>query len=87
MGECGGCGTCEVAARYSYIKLNPAGAYQTAAPPRLPWGGVLKDMTLGVNWYLNQYTKFPVNHIIANNNRGSQSSVCDLVALRARLDF
>ena len=87
-GECGGRGAWEVAARYSYIDFNPAAPFQAAPPPGgLAWGGALNDVTLGLNWYLNQYTKFQINYIMANSNRGGVNTSADIVALRAQLDF
>ena len=93
-GECGGIGAWEVAARYSYIDTNPTVPYAPAATapaqpggPLIAWGGAVNDVTFGVNWYLNQYTKFQFNYIVANSNRGGVSNVCDIVALRAQLDF
>ncbi|MBS0203599.1 MAG: porin [Planctomycetes bacterium] len=93
-GECGGIGAWELAARYSYIDSNstvPFAPLVTAPAqpggPNIAWGGAVNDVTFGVNWYLNQYTKFQFNYIIANSNRGGVSTVCDIVALRAQIDF
>lgn len=51
-------------------------------------GGRLTDVTAGLNWYLNQYTKFQVNYIHgfldSPVNGDSQVSV---YAMRAQLDF
>ncbi len=92
--ECGGLGAWEVAIRYSYINTNPVLPYQTAAlgpaqpgGPLIPWGGALNDVTFGLNWYLNTYTKFQLNYIIANSNRGGTCNSADVIALRAQLDF
>ena len=93
-GKDGGIGAWELAIRYSYINTNPVVPFQPAAPaaaqpggPLIAWGGELNDVTFGVNWYLNAYTKFQFNYIVANSNRGGQQSSCDIVALRAQLDF
>jgi phosphate-selective porin OprO/OprP len=94
FGECGGMGAWELAVRYSYINTNPIVPYQPApllpaqlGGPPIPWGGALNDLTLGVNWYLNTYTKFQFNYILANCNRGGVSTSADVIALRAQLDF
>lgn len=94
FGQDGGMGAWEVAVRYSYIDSNPIVPFQPApllpaqpGGPLIPWGGALNDVTLGLNWYLNTYTKFQLNYIIANNNRGGVSSTVDLLVLRAQLDF
>lgn len=50
-GETGGHGTWEIAARYSYLNLNDGPID----------GGRINDVTLGLNWYLNQYTKMQFN--------------------------
>lgn len=73
-----GFGAVELAARYSYIDLNGSG-FQ---------GGRLNDVTLGVNWYLNQYTKFQLNYIRAMlDNPVHGPSDTNIVAARAQLDF
>ncbi len=96
FGECGGMGAWEVAARYSYIDTNPVGKFgtvnafspaQTGPGGVIPFGGAVNDVTMGVNWYLNTYTKVQFNYIIANVNRGGVSSVVDVLAVRAQLDF
>jgi phosphate-selective porin OprO/OprP len=76
VGKCG-LGALEVAARYSYLNLNDDGVR----------GGELNDVTLGLNWYLNQYTKFQFNYIRAMLRRNGLDSDTDIVALRCQLDF
>ena len=88
FGDCGGWGAWEVAARYSDMNLNPTVPFQAVPPVGQTFGGGhLHDWTLGLNWYLNQHTKFQLNYIIANSNRLGVSSSCDILALRAQLDF
>jgi len=80
----GGCGAWEVAARWSYIDLNDGNVQ----------GGHLNDVTLGLNWYLNRYTKFQLNYIHAflGSSPATAGAVvnnsnADIVALRAQVDF
>lgn len=78
FGEEGGFGALELAARYSYLSLNGAGVN----------GGRLNDVTVGLNWYLNTYTKFQFNYIRAMlDNPVHGSSDTDIVGLRAQVDF
>ena len=56
LGEKGGLGAWELAARYSAFDLRD-GAVD---------GGEIHDVTLGVNWYLNPNTKVLANYIVAN---------------------
>ena len=95
-GECGGLGAWELAARYSYIDMNPAAPFSlppTASAsvpvgsPAIPFGGALNDVTLGVNWYLNTYTKFQFNYIYSDIYRGGANSNLNTICMRAQLDF
>ncbi|MCA9078195.1 MAG: porin [Planctomycetaceae bacterium] len=77
FGKCG-LGAWEVAARWSMLDLND-GTIR---------GGLLHDVTGGLNWYLNKYTKFQLNYIHAFlNNAGNGDSNADIVAVRAQVDF
>ena len=72
----GGPGAWEVAAHYSYIDLNPGGV----------GGGRLSDATLGLNWYLNKYTKLQLNYIRAMLDRPPfGDSDTNIVGARAQL--
>jgi phosphate-selective porin OprO/OprP len=78
VGRCGGWGAWELAGRYSYIDLNEGGV----------GGGRLNDVTAGLNWYLNRFTKFQLNYIRAMLDRPPQGdSDTNIVAVRAQLDF
>jgi phosphate-selective porin OprO and OprP len=77
FGDCGK-GAWEVAARWSVLNLNDADVR----------GGRLNDGTLGVNWYLNGFTKFQVNYIHAFlDSPVNGDSDADLFVARAQVDF
>ncbi|WP_164104178.1 OprO/OprP family phosphate-selective porin [Candidatus Laterigemmans baculatus] len=76
-----GCwGAWEVAARASYLDLNG---------DNLPGPGRrLTDTTLGLNWYVNNFTKFQLNWIHSNlDDPIFGSSRADTYAFRGQLDF
>ncbi|MGE0374857.1 MAG: OprO/OprP family phosphate-selective porin, partial [Planctomycetaceae bacterium] len=76
-GKCG-CGAWELAGRWSYIDLDDANVN----------GGTLHDLTFGLNWYLNKFTKFQFNYIHAMLDHSlQQDSGTDILAVRAQLDF
>lgn len=78
FGKDGGCGAWEVASRWSYMDLNAAGVN----------GGRLNDYTFGLNWYLNQFTKFQFNYIHAMlDGVPLGRSDANLYTVRAQLDF
>ncbi len=94
---CGGCGAWEVVARGSFIDLSDMGnVIANPLGPLVPGQasgirdrrGTLTDFTFGVNWYMNPNTKFQFNYIRAmlNNNLLGRSN-CDIVAMRAQLNF
>ncbi|MCA9088282.1 MAG: porin [Planctomycetaceae bacterium] len=73
-----GYGAWEVAGRWSILDLNDGDIT----------GNELQDLTLGVNWYLNKYTKFQFNWVHAMlQSTPPNSSLADLFAVRAQLDF
>jgi phosphate-selective porin OprO/OprP len=78
VGGQGGPGAWELAGRWSYIDLDDENIL----------GGRLHDVTLGVNWYLNRYTKFQFNYIHAFLTRpAAVESDADIFAVRGQLDF
>ncbi len=77
-GVASGYGAWELAFRWSWIDLND-GTIQ---------GGTLTDLTSGVNWYLNAYTKLMFNHIHAfADDPTLGESDTDIFAFRAQVDF
>jgi phosphate-selective porin OprO/OprP len=85
-----GKGAWELAARWSHIDLNSGPIANVGQPNYNPTvgGGKLNDVTFGVNWYLNPYSKVQFNYICAmltNNTYGySTTNVFDL---RYQMDF
>lgn len=86
----GGWGAWEVAARYSYIDLDPAAPFSqggvgilTGQPP----GGQLNDMTLGLNWYLHANLKIQFQYVRAMLSNSIGNSSTDIAAVRTQLDF
>ncbi|WP_442506724.1 OprO/OprP family phosphate-selective porin [Novipirellula sp. SH528] len=78
VGAENGIGAWEVAGRWSYIDLNDENIQ----------GGRLNDLTAGLNWYLNPYTKFQFNYIHAMlDSPINGESDADIYAMRAQLDF
>lgn len=79
--DCGrmyGLGAWEVAARYSYINLNDQNIR----------GGTLQDVTLGVNWYCNPYSKVVFNYIHSYaTDRSGRESETSAYGLRTQVDF
>ena len=76
----GGIGAWEVAGRVSHLDLNGAGI---AGPGRR-----LTDYTFGLNWYLNDFTKFQFNYIRAQlDDPTLGDSSTNTLAVRGQLDF
>lgn len=83
---CHGIGAIEAAGRISYLDL-------TSANIR---GGQMASMTLGLNWYLNTFTKFQFNYILPylwDRTVGIPAGLpqfpsnADIFAFRAQVDF
>ncbi|QDT38732.1 porin [Stratiformator vulcanicus] len=73
-----GLGAWELAGRLSWIDLDDDPVT----------GNRLTDTTVGLNWYLNQHTKFQFNWIHALlDGTAVPSSNADIFALRAQVDF
>jgi phosphate-selective porin OprO/OprP len=71
-------GAWEVAGRYSAIDLND----------EFVQGGYLQDLTFGLNWYLNRYTRFEFNYIHTLLDRPvGNNTESDIFGTRAQFDF
>jgi phosphate-selective porin OprO/OprP len=87
-GTCRGKGAWEVAARVSSLNLNGTYASTVSTPGDLSGGGILTDTTLGLNWYMNPYTKAQFNYIHAHSTNAAASvALSDLFDLRLQMDF
>lgn len=77
-GEPCGYGAVELAGRYSYMDLNSGGVN----------GGRINDLTAGINWYLNQYTKLQFNYIHSMPDQPAVGrSNADILAVRGQVGF
>ncbi len=76
-----GKGAWELAYRYSYLDLDH--------PSAGIFGGWDSSHTLGVNWYLNPYTRLMFNYIHSDLGSLDQqaNTFLDVFALRAQIDF
>ena len=74
----GNWGAFELCGRYSAIDLNDANVQ----------GGRLQDLTAGLNWYLNKFTRVEFNYIHAILDRpvGNETEA-DIFGTRAQFDF
>lgn len=73
-----GPGAWELALRWSYIDLNDENIS----------GGQLNDVTAGLNWYLNGYTKIQFNYIRAMQNVvTAHNASTDIFGVRAQVDW
>jgi phosphate-selective porin OprO/OprP len=74
----GNLGAFEIAGRYSALDLNDANVA----------GGRLQDLTFGLNWYLNRFTRLEFNYIhpILDRPIGNETHA-DVFGTRAQFDF
>ena len=74
LGDQNGWGAWEIALRYSQLDLND----------QLINGGKLRDLTLGLNWYLNPTTRMMWNYVVADR---VELGVAHLFQTRFQVDF
>jgi phosphate-selective porin OprO/OprP len=72
----GGSGAWEVAARYSTLDLDDG-----------IQGGTEENVTVGLNWYVNAYTRFMLNYVSASAEKDGGETDVDIIQVRAQLDF
>ncbi len=79
-----GWGAWEVAARWSYLDLNDGAG---------PNGGLMNDLTVGINWYWNPHVRWMLNWIHPFNDYkgasqfGFTNGEADIIAMRGQVDF
>ncbi len=73
-----GCGAIELAVRWAFIDLDNAGVQ----------GGYLEEMTYGVNWYLNPYTRVSFNYVRPTlTDPVMGESRADMFSMRFQFEF
>jgi phosphate-selective porin OprO/OprP len=77
FGVNGGGGAWELALRYSETNLtdNFVAGTPIAAQPTAINGGTLKNVTVGVNWYLNSYMRFMLNYVHSELDKANSTAV------------
>jgi len=70
----GGQGAWEIAVRYSHLNLTDG----------LVDGGVLNNISVAVNWYLNPHTRIMLNYVTANRDQVGKAGA---LMFRAQVDF
>lgn len=80
----GGCGAVELATRFSYLNFNSPNL-----PPDVsgvPAGTRLYELVVGVNWYLNSYTRIMVNYTAGMPDKvGFGQAVAHIFGLRTAI--
>jgi phosphate-selective porin OprO/OprP len=77
-GTCAGWGAWEIAGRVSVLDLNDENIR----------GGSITDLTAGINWYWNPYTKLVFNYVHSHvNDPIFGQSNTGIAAMRAQIDF
>jgi len=76
-----GKGAWELLYRYSYMDLNDAGV----------WGGDISNHTVGLNWWLNPYTRVMWNYVNSCSTHGNPAllprSTQDVYEMRVAIEF
>lgn len=75
----GGIGAWEVAARLSAIDLTGGVPVKSA--------GELRDLTLGLNWYMNPHARAMLNYVRAKVERPDVTGYTDIVQMRFQLTY
>jgi phosphate-selective porin OprO/OprP len=80
--DCDGCvhtgpGAWELAYRFSYLDLDDADIT----------GGNVTDHTIGLNWYLNPYTRLMFNYVNSDTRRNGIDGNISIFEMRAQIDF
>ena len=74
-------GAWETAVRWSWVQLDDRNISEGTA-------GQLNDVTLGVNWYWNPYTRLMFNYITALGDRNDVGHYqTDILGMRLQVDF
>jgi len=85
---CKGMGALEIAARYSYIDYNAVLKNGTTFAGSAGAGGDMQDTTLGVNWYLNGYTRVMFNYVHSDlTEHGRADTLANIYETRFQLEF
>ena len=86
----GGAGAWEVALRYSQLDLSetPSTAL-LPINPAVQVGGEIRNLTIGINWHLNDFTRFMFNYVNSELEDGSTNvtNEANLYLLRLQVDW
>jgi phosphate-selective porin OprO/OprP len=85
-----GWGAWELAARWSYLDLTAARGIGTPDDDEILNPGLANNMTLGVNWYWNPYTRLMFNYIKSWGSvpiAGDDDTETDILSIRWQIDF
>jgi len=74
-----GWGAWEIGYRFSTLDLDDAVAGVS--------GGNVTDHTIGLNWYLNPYTRLMFNYVNSDVRRGGTTGNLDIFEMRTQIDF
>ncbi len=86
-GKDGGKGAWEVALRASQLDMNSELAITNGATGITNGGGVTNAYTLGLNWYLNDFTKVMFNYVNSSPDDGTTGSpVIQVFQMRLQID-
>jgi phosphate-selective porin OprO/OprP len=88
-GRCIGTGAWEAAIRWSWVDVSDIAPGGILFPGPVDLAGTENNLTLGLNWYWNPYTRMMFNYIHAWDaySVGGQRPGLDIMALRWQVDF